>query len=638
VATVGAVLAVDIGSLFTRAALFDVVGDEYRFIGRASSPTTAEAPYNDVTAGVYNAVRDLEQITGRTLTEENRLLMPQRRDNNGIDLFIATSNAAPALRMVVAAVSSDISEVSAMQAAQSTYTQVVSQITLDEGVKAIPAEDDALITSAATAWLQEQTDKLLALPPDVVLMAGGVDRGPVAPLIRLAKVVSSAAREQGSRAERAARANRPASGLPTVLYAGNPAAYQAVTQSLQPVTDVRQADNLRPELNVEQTGPTEQALAALYSERRMPQVPGYSVLTRWIEGPVVPTSESERLIARYLHAHYGRETLIADVGATSTGLFLANGDRNQAVVRGDIGLAYSLGNLVAERGLDSIIRWLPFDISEEELMDWVLNKVVRPLMLPQTARDLAIEHALAREALDTVAASLQNYHVGRAPRYDLLIGTGGLLAHTPRPGQAALLLLDALQPSALGFGTVELAVDTTMLIPPLGNLAHHNLAAATYIFDRDCLVWLGTALVVRSDSPVMDSRPAVTVTVERQSGGSETVEVPYGNIQVIPLQPDQTAALTVKPASGFRVGPGESGKALKTQPGQEVKGGLVGLIVDARGRPLQFPPYPDARQLQIRRWWSAFDAIPTGETFMSGPFGPPQAPQEFTDEHEAPGS
>ena len=59
VATVGGILAVDIGSLNTRAALFDVVGDEYRFVARASALTTAEAPYNDVTAGVYNAVRDL---------------------------------------------------------------------------------------------------------------------------------------------------------------------------------------------------------------------------------------------------------------------------------------------------------------------------------------------------------------------------------------------------------------------------------------------------------------------------------------------------------------------------------------------------------------------------------------------------
>jgi len=87
--------------------------------------------------------------------------------------------------------------------------------------------------------------------------------------------------------------------------------------------------------------------------------------------------------------------------------------------------------------------------------------------------------------------------------------------------------------------------------------------------------------------------------------------VPYGSIRVIPLRPDERAALTVKPGAGFRVGSGEPGKALKTEAGQEVKGGLVGLIVDARGRPLSFPGDPEARMAQAQQWWTAFDAVPS---------------------------
>ncbi len=635
VATVGAVLAVDIGSLYTRAAMFDVVGNEYRFVGRSSAITTAEAPYNDVTAGVYNAVRELEQITGRTLTDDSRLLMPQRYDGNGLDLFIATSSAAPALRLVVAAVSRDVSEASAMQVGMSAYTQVVSRITLDEGVQQMPAGDDAILGAAATAWLQTQTDKLLALPPDVVLMSGGVDNGPVAPLVRLAKVVAGAAREQVGRAERAARVSEAAPGTPIVIFAGNPAAIESISQILAPVARVQSVPNLRPDFYTEQVKPAQEALSGLYREQRVPQIPGYSVLSRWIEGDVVPTIECERLIARYLHAHYGRETLVVDVGATATALFLANAGRDQAVVLGNVGLAYGLGNLLAERGAGNILRWLPFDMSQEQLADWVLNKLIRPLSLPQTARDLAIEHALARESLAAANASLLDYNGGRAPRYDLLIGTGGLLAHAPRPGQAALIMLDALQPVAESLGSVELAVDTTMLIAPLGNLARHHLGAAAYIFDRDCLVWLGTAIVLRgTPQGEPGNKPAVTVTVERQGGGSETVEVPYGSIQVVPLRPDQRATLTVRPAPGFRVGSGEPGKALKTQQGQEVKGGLVGLIIDARGRPLQLPQDSDTRQAAVRRWWAALDAVPTGETFLTGPFAPPEVPQQITEERE----
>lgn len=639
VATVGAVLAVDIGSLYTRAALFDVVGDEYRFIARAAAITTTEAPYSDVTSGVYNAITELEQITGRTLTEETRLLMPQRRDGNGLDLFIATSSAAPALRLMLAAISSDISQVSAMQAVQSTYTHIVGRITLDEGLHEIPSEDDALLSTAATAWFQEQTDKLLALPPDVVLIAGGVDDGPVAPLVRLAQVVSSAAREQSSRAERVARVGKSAPGMPSVIFAGNPTALESVKRALAPIPEVQSVPNVRPELGAEQIGAAGAALSSLYSEQRVPQIPGYSQLSRWVEGRVMPTAECERLIARYLHAHYGRETLVADVGATSTSLFLAGEGRDQAVVLGDVGLAYGLGNLLAERGVENVLRWLPFDMGKEDLTDWALNKMVRPLSLPQTARDLAIEQALAREALAAAAIRL---HDGKTPpRYDLLIGTGGLLAHAPRPGQAVLILLDALQPTAEGLGSVELAIDSTLLIPALGNLARHHLAAAAYIFDRDCLVWLGTAIVVQGEPPEpspaarrgLDAArlpTAVTVTVERQQGGTETVEVPYGSIQVIPLRPDQRAALTVKPGPGFNVGGGEPGKPLKTQPGQEVKGGLVGLIVDARGRPLYPPTGVDTRSA-VRRWWSALDAIPSGETFLTGPFAPPQQDQMDTE-------
>jgi hypothetical protein len=626
VATVGAVLAVDIGSLHTRAVLFDILGGEYRFIARASAATTAEAPFGDVTAGVSNAVRELEQITGRRLTDDTRLRIPQRRDGSGIDLFIATSSAAPALRLVVAAVSKDISERSAMQAARSAYTQVVSRITLDEGIEKIASEEDERLTTA-TAWLQEETDKLLALPPDVVLVAGGVDDGPVLPLVRLAKVISGAAREQGRKAERIARMGRTAPGLPAVILAGNVSSVESVKSQLAPLTEIRNVSNLRPGLHTEQTGPAEAALAGLYRERRVPQIPGYSVLSRWVEGPVVPTAEATRLIARYLNSFYKRETLIADVGASSTSLFLASDERDHAVILGDMGMAYTLGNVLAERGVENVRRWLPFVITEGELTDWVLNKVVRALSLPQTARDLAIEHALAREALIAGADALKAYNGGRTPRYDLLVGTGGLLAHAPRPGQAALMLLDALQPTAESLGSVELAVDTTMLIPPLANLARHHLSAAAYIFDRDCLAWLGTAIVVQGTPPARkESRrgataepsevTAVTVTIERQGGGTETVAVPYGSIRALPLRPDQRASLKVEPGPGFSIGSGAPGKPLKTQPGQEVKGGLVGLIIDARGRdPMRLPSDPNVRAATIRRWWADMDAIPTGESF-----------------------
>ena len=80
---------------------------------------------------------------------------------------------------------------------------------------------------------------------------------------------------------------------------------------LTPVVEVRGVPNLRPSLTMEQAGPAEEMLANLYREKRVPQIPGYPVLTRWIQGGIAPTAEAHAYSA-LSGAHYGHETLIAD--------------------------------------------------------------------------------------------------------------------------------------------------------------------------------------------------------------------------------------------------------------------------------------------------------------------------------------
>jgi len=67
---------------------------------------------------------------------------------------------------------------------------------------------------------------------------------------------------------------------------------------------------------------------------------------------------------------------------------------------------------------------------------------------------------------------------------------GGLAAFVPRWEQAALMMLDGLQPE----GIVRLAVDSMRMLPQLGILATVNPEAAAAFFDRGCLIRLGTAV------------------------------------------------------------------------------------------------------------------------------------------------
>ena len=73
-----------------------------------------------------------------------------------------------------------------------------------------------------------------------------------------------------------------------------------------------------------------------------------------------------------------------------------------------------------------------------------------------------------------------------------------------------------------------------------------------------------------------------------------------GELKRIPLDLGQTARVVVRPTRGFDLGTG---------PGQpverEVRGGLVGLILDTRGRPLVLPTDRDECRRVMTDWVKA---------------------------------
>ena len=50
------ILATDCGSTTTKAILIEKIGDEFHQTHRGEAPTTVEAPVEDVTVGVINAI------------------------------------------------------------------------------------------------------------------------------------------------------------------------------------------------------------------------------------------------------------------------------------------------------------------------------------------------------------------------------------------------------------------------------------------------------------------------------------------------------------------------------------------------------------------------------------------------------
>ena len=91
------------------------------------------------------------------------------------------------------------------------------------------------------------------------------------------------------------------------------------------------------------------------------------------------------------------------------------------------------------------------------------------------------------------------------------------------------------------------------------------------------------------------------------NGPPVVTEVPYGSLAVVPLLPGERAALTLWPDQGLDIGVGVGNAAT---PRFEIEGGAVGVIVDARGRPLELPTDADRRQARLLDWFQSTGAHP----------------------------
>jgi hypothetical protein len=225
---------------------------------------------------------------------------------------------------------------------------------------------------------------------------------------------------------------------------------------------------------------------------------------------------------------------------------------------------------------------------------------MHPASIPQELRGLRLEQALAREAIRrTLEIARPGWKPGDAQPYphllplcDTIVVSGGVLAHAPHPGQVALIVLDALEP----IGISTLVLDLYGLAPALGNVAAVKPLAAVEALDNGALVNLATVV-----TPVGHARRGDTILkmkVTYDDNSTFDVEVRYGNMEVLPLLPGQQAVLELRPRHHFDVGLGGPGKAGK----RRVSGGLVGLIIDGRGRPLRLSSKPKQRQNQMQQW------------------------------------
>jgi uncharacterized protein (TIGR01319 family) len=569
------ILAADCGSTMTKVILIDTIDGQYRFVTQGEALSTIESPRADVLLGVRHAIGQIEEATGRLLLDEQgQLITPEQASGNGVDAFVATTSAAAPLRLILAGLTGDVSIESARRAISSTYALVEDTISLDDG-----AQTERRSAEARIRMLQRHQ-------PDAVFIVGGTDGGAKAPVADIAEVVALAC----SIMDGAIR--------PQVVFAGNKEARPLVAEILGGKGELRIVDNVRPTLDVESVVAAQEEIDNLYRERKMGRIPGFGGLSAWSSVAVLPTARAFGYLIQYLARQYGLNVVGVDIGgATVTVAGVVDGHFT-SVSRSDLGLSHNVTRVLTEAGLENILRWLPFDMTEARNI--IVNKQLRPTTVPQTHRESLLEQAIAREALRLTLAEVQQGWLGRpsapypelSPFLDLIVGGGGVLAQTSHYGQAALILLDVLQP----IGVSSLALDVTSMAAPLGVTATLEPLAAAQVMERDGFLPLGT--VVAPVGTAREGEMALKLKITYDDGRALEMEVPYGSLEVLPLTAGHKATLELRPAGRLDIGLGAKGKGATT----ELQGGAVGVIIDARGRPLSLPATRGEQQAKIQKW------------------------------------
>ena len=574
----------------------------YRLTHRGEAPTTVEAPFEDVTRGVINAVLELEELSGRKLLDGENIISPTQHET-GVDIYISTSSAGGGLQMMVGGVVKSMTGESAQRAALGAGAIVMDVLASNDG-----------------RLYHEKVQRIRQLRPDMILLSGGIDGGTTKHVVELAEILAAAN-------------PKPRLGqnykLP-VIYAGNNKAVNKIEETLGEITDLDVTENIRPVLEMENLKPSRDKIHDLFMEHVMQQAPGYKKLMSWTDAPIMPTPGAVGALIEMVAQKENISVVGVDIGGATTDIFSVFQKQFNRTVSANLGMSYSICNVLAEATLANVLRWVPFDIDEKELTNRIGNKMIRPTTVPQSLEELVIEQAIAREALRlsfiqhksfavnlkgvqkerTISDAFEQTDSGETlvdmKELDLLVGSGGVLSHAPRREQSARMLIDSFLPE----GITQLAVDSIFMMPQLGvmaNIEKEELSeeakkAAFEVFEKDCLIHLGTCIAPTGKAK--QNLVVLTAELTLKNGNQETHKIQFGELLRIEV-PFEPVNVKLTPGKGLDIGSGKN-EPIETT----IYGGVVGIIFDGRGRPLDISKDPKQRIDDLKKWSDAVNEYP----------------------------
>lgn len=292
---------------------------------------------------------------------------------------------------------------------------------------------------------------------------------------------------------------------------------------------------------------------------------------------VVLRDEAIEAAARTLAAGTRRATTVVDVSGDTTSIVHATPERVVFAAHAHIGVGTAADRIVRRSGIDRVRRWIPRALDAPALLDRVFNRTRWPGAVAATPLTLLLEMALAREAIAQVLAEAARAGFATdAARNAPGIVASGAIASWPRPQELVHAVADALQPQ----GTHLIARDNGALIASGALAARASSSPAATI---EPLALLRVMWPKKTESlTIIDKGGPVDSRVARVQRGSFFLVRATGDVQV-------------------RIGRSVDANARDLS---------LGVVVDARGRPLELPTRDAERLPTLLRWSTALETLP----------------------------
>jgi hypothetical protein len=561
------ILALDLGSVNTRANLFDVADGQYRFIASGISPSTVNAPYFDIGEGIYQALDRLQAITGKILLDRDaNIILPSQAGGEGVDRLVVTYSCGKPLDMVTFGLLGDASLESVNRLASSVPGQVLESFGINDS-RTADAKVEAILTAK----------------PDLILFAGGSDNGASRSVLKIADLICNVLRVM------------PAGERPEVVFVGNQAVAPTVKDKVERFSAFHVLPNVRPQIDLDEAARVETGLSSLVNQVQSRFIHGLDRISTICNAAPEPSTLGAEKIVRFLSATNDPQkgVLAFDIGGASS--VAISGQGGETRINGfPFGSGFGLENFLKRVNVEKILPWVAKSMPLEDLRDALYQKTLSPTSIPESREALDIELAVARVMLREMVRELRLRGTLTARGYDPILVSGSTLTRAASPQQTLLTLLDGIQPA----GITTLILDKHSIIQSLGVAGLIQPYLPVQVLESTAFTSLATVVSLVSESPL--GKEILNARLEYENGKFVEVTVSHGSIIALPLRPGESGKLYLEPQHRTRI---EASGLVEDF--YKVNGGILGLVIDARGRPLEMPSNDKQRDAMVAGWVTA---------------------------------